>query len=325
VERWPTPALRVLFPAIGERIEAALTHGRTQLATGRIAAAAATFRSAATIDSEDPVIRTYIAEAEATLAMAGELARAGDGAAAIADEQGVLDPRFSAAQRAAAEARLAVARQRRAVLLAAREVLDPLDEAPTTETLAALRSGTIGRRSAFGPSKARERAPHGLEVRVAVAPDGSEIARYYLARGGSVALLREEDADSNGDPDRWIAYVDGSRSEIWEDGRGHGIPDVHFVYAPGGLGVARVELDTSGNGRVDRIFEYAEGNLRGESRDTDEDGVLDRFVRFDAEGRVSSREEDLDGDGQIDTRATYRAGRLQERTFREPIFEPDDT
>jgi len=324
-ERWPTPAIRALFPEIGERIEATLAHGRTQLTMGRIAAAATTFRRAASIDPDDPEARAYIAEADTTIAMAGELVAARGDDGATGGEAGVLDPRLSPAQRAAAEARLAVARQRRADLLAAREVLDGQAAAPTAETLAALRSASVPRPGSFGPAKALERAPDGIEVRVAVAPDGSEIARYYFARDGADALLREDDADGNGAPDRWTSYVDGNRSEIWEDGRGDGHPDLHFVYSADGAGVDRVELDTTGDGRIDRVFDYAAGDLRRESRDTDDDGVLDRFVRFDVEGRVESREEDLDGDGRIDRSATYRAGRLLERSFREAIFDPDDT
>jgi len=323
--RWSRASIRALFPGIGERIEALLVLGRSQLASGRVAAAADTFRRAAAFDPEDATVRTFIAETDATLALAEEIAGAKAADDGSPQDPGVLDPRFSPAQRAAAEARLAVARQQRADLLAMREVLDARLDAPTPATLAALRSGPVGPASGFGPAVARERAPEGIQVRIAVAPDGHEIARYYVARGGTQALLREEDADANGVPDRWIAYADGHRSEIWEDGRGRGRPDLHFVYTPGSEEITRVELDTGGDGHFDRIFEYAGGDLRGESQDTNDDGVLDRFVQFDPEGRVSSREEDLDNDGRIDMRATYRAGRLLERTYREAEFEPDDT
>jgi len=139
------------------------------------------------------------------------------------------------------------------------------------------------------------------------------------------ALQRASQAvtDRNGAADLWIAYRGGRRSEVWEDGRGSGRPDLHFVYASGGEGLDRIELDTSGDGRFDRIFEYTAGDLRAESRDTNDDGVLDQFVRFDDQGHVASRETDLDNDGRIDTRATYRGGRLQERTFRDAAFEPE--
>jgi len=324
-ERWPTASIRALFPEIGERLETTLAQGRTQLAMGRVAAAAETFRRAAGIDPEDPAVHTYIAEAEATIAMANELAAVQRADEANADDHGELDPRLSPAQRAAAEARLAVVRQRRADLLAGREVLDEGAAAPTHETLAALRSGSVPRAPSFGTTKALERAPGGVDVRVALAPDGSEIARYYLARGGSDALIREEDLDGDGAPDRWVSYADGNRRESWEDGRGGGTPDLHLLYSEDGVAVDRVEIDTSGDGRIDRIFDYTGGDLRTESRDTDDDGVFDRFVRFDAEGRVESREEDLDGDGRIDTSTTYRAGRLLERSFRERSLAPDDT
>jgi tetratricopeptide (TPR) repeat protein len=100
-DSWSTAAIRTLFPGLGARIEAELEAGHGILAQGRVAAAAEAFRRAARIDPEDPVVRTYLREAEATLALSRELSRRhGD------DDAGVLDPRFSLAQRAAAEARL---------------------------------------------------------------------------------------------------------------------------------------------------------------------------------------------------------------------------
>jgi hypothetical protein len=84
------------------------------------------------------------------------------------------------------------------------------------------------------------------------------------------------------------------------------------------------ELDTDEDGRADRIIHYTEGILRAESRDTDGDGVLDRFDRFDDEGYVETRDEDLDGDGQLDAQSIYRGGRLVERRIRELEFAPDD-
>jgi hypothetical protein len=105
--RWSTLAIRALFPGLGERIKAELDRGRGQLAAGRIAAAAETFRRTARIDPEDLVVLAYLAEAEATLTMARELRPDRDAASIREEDRGVLDPRYSPAQRAAAEARLA--------------------------------------------------------------------------------------------------------------------------------------------------------------------------------------------------------------------------
>jgi len=170
---------------------------------------------------------------------------------------------------------------------------------------------------------ARQRAGGAVGVRVAYAPDGSEIARYYLPDGGEQAVLREEDIDGDGRPDRWVAYHVGARSDIWEDASGSGGPDLHFIFALGGEPLDRIELDTDEDGRTDRIIHYADGVLRAESWDTDGDGVLDRFDRFDDDGNVETRLEDLDGDGRIDVRSTYRGGRLLERTFQDVELVPE--
>jgi tetratricopeptide (TPR) repeat protein len=321
---WSTLAIRALFPGLGERIKAELDTGRAQLATGRIAAAAETFRRAAQIDPEDPVVLAYLAEADATLVMARELTYRRDPASVREEDLGVLDPRFSPAQRAAAQARLADERRRREDLLAAREVLGEDLRIPGPDTLAALRPGEIRDPGAFGPATAREHTGGEIEVRVAYAPDGSEIARYYLPAGGGEPVLREEDTNGDGRPDRWIAYAGAARSDVWEDGYATGMPDLHFVFALGGSPLERIELDTDDDERTDRIIHYTDGTLRAESRDTDGDGVLDRFDRFNDEGYVETRDEDLDGDGRLDTRSIYRGGRLVERTIRELELAPDD-
>ena len=66
------------------------------------------------------------------------------------------------------------------------------------------------------------------------------------------------------------------------------------------------------------MFRYENGRLDAEELDTDGDGRLDRFDRFDADGRVALREEDLDGDGAIDVRSRYESGRLVRREFSRP-------
>jgi hypothetical protein len=270
------------------------------------------------------VVLAYLAEAESTLAMAQELTRRRNPASIREEDRGVLDPRFSPAQRAAAQARLAEERRRREDLLAAREVMAEDLRTPGPDTLAALRPGEIRDPGAFGPAAARARTGGEIEVRVAYAPDGSEIARYYLPAGGGEPVLREEDTNGDGRPDRWIAYAGAARSDVWEDGYATGMPDLHFVFALGGSPLERIELDTDDDERADRIIHYTDGTLRAESRDTDGDGLLDRFDRFDDEGYVETRDEDLDGDGRLDTRSIYRGGRLVERTIRELELAPDD-
>ena len=71
------------------------------------------------------------------------------------------------------------------------------------------------------------------------------------------------------------------------------------------------------------MFHYSGGQLRREESDTDGDGVLDRFDRFDAAGFVGFREEDLDGDGAIDVRSEFRGGKLVRREVTPPEHLPE--
>jgi hypothetical protein len=160
-----------------------------------------------------------------------------------------------------------------------------------------------------------------VALRIAFAPDGSELARYYVPAAGGAPLVREEDTDGDGLPDRWIAYRGSARSDIYER---RPDPDglLHFVFAEGGEPLQRVELDRGADGSPERVFRYVDGKLDAEDQDTDGDGRLDRFDRFDSSGRVAQRDEDLDGDGAIDVRSRYEAGRLIRREFSDPRLAP---
>jgi len=316
---WSRLAIRSLFPGIGERIVEELAAGRAKLAVGRVDLAREAFERAVRIDPEDPVVLTYLHETNATIAMTDELIRRRDPAADLLEDRGVLDPRFSPAQRAAAHARLAAERKRREELFAGRSLRLEDARAPEGDQLDALRPGVIRDAAAFGPATARERTGGDVVVRVALASDGSEAARYFFAAGESVPILRAEDTNRDGRADRWIAYQERTRREVWEDTRGSGVPDVHLVFGADGIPLERIEIDGNGNGRTDRVIRYSDGSLRSEAYDTDGDGVLDRFDRFDSQGDVAIREEDLDGDGQVDMTSSYRGGRLLDRTSRDPV------
>jgi tetratricopeptide (TPR) repeat protein len=303
VSPWSATALRALFPGIGVRLREALDAGKRRLASGHLALAGESFAQAERIDAEDPEVRAYLDEVEQTLAIVDELARPGE-------EIGVLDPRFTPAQRAAAEARIAEEKRRRESLLAALAVLDEDVNAPTPRTIAALRPTPIDDSNAVGPTLARERAGGPVSARIAYAPDGSALSRYFLREGSERPVLREEDTSGDGRPDRWVIYQGDVRREILEDSRNRGVMDLRFSFSEDGGTLERVELDPSGDGLPERVFHYADGRLRVEASDTTGDGSLDRFERFDGEGRVELREEDLNGDGKIDVRSIYQKGRL---------------
>ena len=305
---WSTQAIRSLFPDLGEAIDIELAEGHQLLGQGNVAAAAAAFRRAAHIDPNDPSVLNYLHEANSVLAMSRELSqRSGE------DPNGLLDPRFTPAQRAAAETLLRDERRRRDDLLTALAVMDEDLRYPDLSILAQLRPVEIREPDAFGPTLARRRAGSEVEARSAYAPDGSIIARYYFPVGEPRPVLREEDTSNDGIPDRWIAYSGDTRSELWDDGRNAGRPDVRLVFAESGTPLLRIEIDQTGDGAPDRIFHYADGFLSTEARDTDGDGQLDTFDRFDDEGFIGVREEDLDGDGGIDIRSIYKRGKLIRR------------
>ena len=94
--------------------------------------------------------------------------------------------------------------------------------------------------------------------------------------------------------------------------------DLRLVFGAGGDRLLRVEIDRSGDGRPERILRYSGGRISAEARDADGDGRLDTFDRFDPDGNVDVREEDLDGDGGIDVRSIYEAGRLVRRELSKP-------
>jgi hypothetical protein len=60
---------------------------------------------------------------------------------------------------------------------------------------------------------------------------------------------------------------------------------------PGDKGpTQRVELDTDGDGKVDRWQELSGGRLVREDLDTDHDGKPDRRIHYDAQGHVTRLE-----------------------------------
>lgn len=320
---WSREAVRALFPRIGIRIGEEIEAGRVQLAGGDIGMAADAFRRAVHIDPQDPYARAYLRETEITLAMLRELAErrsARTGAKSPLEyDTDSIDPRLSPAQIATAEARLAEERRRRDDLLVALAVLDEDLEMPPERLLATLRAAAIPDPETFGVWEARRRAGGNVVARVAYAPSGGVLARYYYADpGDGIPLVREEDTDGDAQPDRWIGYRGTHRAEIWEDSQDQGRPDRHFVFARGGSPLIRIEIDEDANTDPERVFHYENGTLAAEERDTDGDGTIDRFDRFDASGLVSERAEDLNGDGKIDIRDIYRAGRLVRREINDP-------
>jgi len=311
--RWPSPALRALFPGLGRRVALHVEEGRRALSTGRVNEAAAAFRAALAVDPQDTDARAYLREAEETLALVRALPETGENRGA----PGVLPFSLRSREREIAEGLLGEERRRREALRAALRVAEGDSGPPSPAALAALRRIRLPDPPTPGVELARKRVGGPVEARALYDSRGARLAVYYFPRGGQEPVLREEDRDGDGRADTWNGYHQGQRSDRWETRRGGGWPDLHLEIEPDGE-ASRIALDENADRRPERVFTYADGQLAAEARDVDGDGVLDRFDSLDSRGRVVVREEDLDGDGRIDVRSRFRDGRLLSREIENP-------
>jgi hypothetical protein len=289
------------------------------LAVGRLSDAEESFRRAEAIDPEDKDVQTYLQETRATLQMAHELEPSFPPSRAAALDGDLIELELSPAQRAATEQMLSEERARRDALLAAISLVssDGAELPPTIES--ALRPVELAAQETPGARLATEQARGPVAKRVLFGPDGRTLAVFYVPATGGPPVLREDSSD--GAPDRWTAYSDRRRSEVWEDREHAGVPTTHLLLGRDGQ-VQKIEVLRAADGTPVRVFQYEGGRLVSEAQDTNGDGVLDRFERFDADGEVVLREEDLNGDGKIDVRSFFEKGKLVRREVTDPeLFE----
>jgi hypothetical protein len=309
-----------LFPELGRRIREEIDQGRRLLSLGQLGAAAEAFRRAAAIDPEDLDASMLLRDVQRALSISRQLS-ALDSASALDTDPELLEPHLSASQRRALEAQLAHEKRMRKQLLAALAVLGERRAPPSPETLAALRSSEVKDPEATGPNLARARTggPEiGVAARVLMAPNGEIVTRYYFAEGSDEVLLREDDTDGDGRPDRWVGYENGVLREVWETSEGGDCPVLHMVYAADGVSLERIEIDRDCDGNPERVLRYSAGLLELESWDSDTDGRFDRFQHFDETGSLTLLEEDLDADGVVDVRTLYHNGQLTRREITNP-------
>lgn len=320
-ETWSSGALRAVFPSLGERIARELVRGRARLEQGRLRDAAETFRRAAAIDPEDRDARTYLMEAETSLAMSHEIAgrrQGGPGADAEEASGDALGGALGPEERGSLEEQLADERARREELLAALAVVGEAPRAPGPEVLRALRPWPDADPTSPGARIAATLAGGPVQARALFAPDGAVLARFWVASQGGPVVLREDDTDGDGRADRWsAARTDGGR-EVWEDRRDGAAPDVHLVLGADGQ-PRRIEL-LAADGRVTRAFDYEDGRLASDTQDVQGHGRLDRTDHFAADGSIVLREEDLDDDGRMDVRTHFSAGKVVRREILDPAL-----
>jgi tetratricopeptide (TPR) repeat protein len=325
-------ATLALFPDVPAARDAHLADGRRHLAIGDLDAAREAFEAAQRVDPDDLDTRSFLAEVDRTLALSLEIAGpapepgASPAEAAHTSDRRRLPPVLDDADRRALERQLAGEQRRRDELLATLALLGAEATPPDPAKLDALRRGRV-RDDDVGARRAREVLARGagagadadagpgaaaLETRVAYAPDGALLARYYRRAAGGHAVLVEEDTSGDGTPDRWVAWGPGDRREVWETGRGADLPDVHLVYGPDGV-LERIDLTSPNRRAPERVFVYRDGVLRADFQDTTGDGRFDDVRHFDEDGSLALHESDADGDGAVDVRIIYRDGRMVRR------------
>jgi tetratricopeptide (TPR) repeat protein len=305
---WHALAVRTLFPILDQRVAQEIQRGREERTLGEPQSAEQSLRRGEAVDPKQASDYASLVEAERAKEPAEDAARR------AADL-----PRDAESE--ALEAEIAAERSRRDELLAALRVDELAQRAPTREEIAVLRVKAISEPQALGPRLARERAGgRNVELRVLYGPDAAPLARFYFEPGAPTPLLREDDKDLDGLPDRWTAYAHEKASEIFEDRGNSGRVNAHIQLAADGVSTEIIEIDLDGNGKPERVFHYDRGVLLAGDEDVNGDGVLDRFERFDPDGSTASRDEDLDGDGRVDVRSEFTGGKLVRREILNPAL-----
>jgi Flp pilus assembly protein TadD len=316
---WSTAQIRALYPNLGAAIDEEIERGRGQLVSGRVTEAMASFRRAAVIDPDDAQVQAYLSEAEQTLTMLHQLpAVAAARASPHPRAEVALEPQLTPERRRVLERRLAEEKQRRNELMARLKISGAEERVPSSEALALLRPVTLPGPDAAGPRIVRQRTQEPIEARALYGKHGEVQVRFYFEDESSLPILREEDRDGDGRPDRWTGYQGISRHDLWEDGGGTGTPDVRWVFLDGGTDIERIEIDRDFDGHAERVLRYVVGKLTAEENDTDGDGRVDRIETFNELGDVEVLEEDVNGDGQFDIRTRFRDGKLVLREISNP-------
>jgi hypothetical protein len=120
----------------------------------------------------------------------------------------------------------------------------------------------------------------------------------------SAPLPTEWDSNGDGKVDTWTDY-DGlrvlrGRADINRDGK----PDEWTFYGAEGQ-LERREVDTDFDGRVDAWERYEEDRIAARDLDLDADGRVDQWEKYEG-GHLATVESDNDGDGVRDEWGSYR-------------------
>jgi len=147
------------------------------------------------------------------------------------------------------------------------------------------------------------------------------------------------DSNDDGRPDTWEFYASGRATSREIDRDDDGVRDAFYRYENGRL--AEERHDANNDGKVDLVIVLKNGLRVHAEEDQDKDGRMDTWIQYsvvdgdeivvsierDRKGRgfadtfekfepvdgkatISQREEDLDGDREIDVRSVYGNGKL---------------
>jgi len=165
-----------------------------------------------------------------------------------------------------------------------------------------------------------------LATRVLDENDDGNPEVFETYRDGLVSL-RELDRDDDGVRDVFYRYQGESLIEERHDANNDGTIDLVIVYEKR-LRV-RAEEDTDQDGRMDLWTRYANGSNSEQvsqiERDVRGGGVADTFEIFESQNGRSvlvRREQDLNGDGEIDVVSFYLDGKLVRRQIRDSDLIP---
>jgi hypothetical protein len=136
-----------------------------------------------------------------------------------------------------------------------------------------------------------------------------EIFNYFRQREGAARLLVRKDVDMNRDGrvDARTWYNDAGLIEMEEfDGDFDGQFDIwdHYQDVDGSGVAVRVanHVDTTYDGKPNIFTYFRDGRVVRKERDTNGDGIIDHWEKFDSEGRVIKSGRDSNYDGSVDER-----------------------
>ncbi|NCG21190.1 MAG: hypothetical protein GWP91_19435 [Rhodobacterales bacterium] len=138
--------------------------------------------------------------------------------------------------------------------------------------------------------------------------EDAEIYNFFRERADAARLLVRKELDLNRDGKMDVVSFfddDGNLEKEEMDGDYDGVFDWTDHYQKGIRVMSEYDTDNDGRANVFKYYDIgADGIARidRKERDTDGDGKIDIWERFNADGEVIRTGRDIDGDGKMDVR-----------------------